>query len=379
MKEISNPFDINSYTSPAFFCDREKETATLLANIQQQRHTAFFALRRLGKTALIKHVFYLASKQKNRKCIYIDIYASQHLKDLTNTLANHIYSIFPQNKGVGKKFWEAIKLFRPIVSIDPLNGTPELSLDITQPKQFEKTIPQLLHFLDNQPIKTVIAIDEFQQILSYPEKNVEAILRTAMQNLKNVTFIFCGSHQAMMQQIFNSAKRPFYASCASINLQKIPTDAYTYFIKNTFAKYKYKIACTAIEDILHFTSVHTYYTQCLCHQLFNMGIKNITNSQVQAAKLQLIQEREGTFFQYRNLLTTTQWKLLIALAKQEAVIQPYAKEFISTYNLGTSAIVKRSLEALLQKEMIYYNSSIAQPYYAVYDKFLMRWLQQFSV
>ncbi len=379
MKESNNPFDINSYSGPEYFCDRVQETAALTQHIQSHRHTAFFALRRLGKTALIRHVFHLLGKQKNRKCIYMDIYASQHLKDLTNMLANHIYAVFPENKGIGKKFWEAIKLFRPVVSIDPLSGSPELSLDISQPKQFEKTIPQLLQFLDQQSIKTVIAIDEFQQILNYPEKNVEAILRTAMQNLKNVTLIFCGSNQAMMQQIFNSAKRPFYASCSSINLQQIPKAEYEAFITGTFKKYRFKITGEITADILSFTKLHTYYTQCLCHELFNMGIKNIQPAQVQAAKLKLIQEREGTFFQYRNLLTATQWQLLKAIAKEETLLQPYANQFISKYRLGSAAIVKRSLESLLQKEMIYYNSSVEVPDYAVYDKFLMRWLQQLSL
>ena len=379
MKETFNPFGISAYLGPDYFCDRVQETATLVQNIQNQRHTAFFALRRMGKTALIQHVFYLLQKQRNRKCIYIDIYATQDLKSLTNQLANTIYSIFPEKKGIGKKFWEAIKLFRPIISIDPISGNPELSLDITQPKQFEKTIPQLLHFLDQQPIKTVIAIDEFQQILSYPEKNVEAILRTAMQPLKNVTFIFCGSNQAMMQEIFNSAKRPFYASCGSINIQGIEPTIYKKFIKDTFGRYKYKITDADIEDILNYTQVHTYYTQSFCHQLFLQSQKNISAATLQLVKQQIIKEREAVFYQYRNLLTNTQWQLLKAMAKEEKVEQPYNKNFINTYKLGSPAIVKRSLDALLQKEMLYYNSSIAKPYYGVYDKFLMHWLQQLSI
>jgi hypothetical protein len=44
------------------------------------------------------------------------------------------------------------------------------------PTQYQKTIPALFQFLEQQPFKTVVAIDEFQQILKYPEKNVEAIL-----------------------------------------------------------------------------------------------------------------------------------------------------------------------------------------------------------
>lgn len=375
MKEGINPFGISSYLGPAYFCDREQETKTLIANINNHSHTAFFALRRLGKTALIQHVFYHLSKQRNRKCIYLDIYATQNLKDLTNLLANSIYNVFPEKKGIGKKFWEAIKLFRPVLSIDSISGEPSLSLDISQPKQYEKTIPQLLNFLDQQPIKTAIAIDEFQQILTYPEKNVEAILRSTMQQLKNVTFIFCGSNQAMMQQIFNSAKRPFYASCNTINLQKIDSELYEKFIKSTFTKYKYKIENAEIETILNYTNLHTYYTQSLCHELFANQQKNIQAATIQKVTYKILTEKEGTYFQYRNLLTATQWQLLKAIAIEEKVIQPYAKQFINDHNLGSSAIVKRSLESLLQKEMIYKDTSIAEPYYAVYDKFLMRWLQ----
>jgi len=374
MNTVVNPFGINNYLGPEYFCDRVAETKTLLQNIQNQQHTAFFALRRMGKTALIQHVFHSIQKQRNRKCIYIDIYATQDLKGLTNLLANSIYNIFPEKKGIGKKFLEAIKLFRPIISIDPMSGSPELSLDITQPKQFEKTIPQLLQFLDQQPIKTVIAIDEFQQILSYPEKNIEALLRTTMQTLKNVTFIFCGSNQAMMQDIFNSAKRPFYASCSSINLQKIDALVYKQFIQNTFSKYRYKISSADVDEILAHTQQHTYYTQCFCNQLFLQQKKNITSELMLATKKQIIQEREGVFFQYRNLLTVTQWQLLKAIAKEEQLQQPFSKQFINQYKLGSAAIVKRSLEALIQKEMVYKNNSVETAYYAVYDKFLMRWL-----
>ena len=55
--------------------------------------------------------------------------------------------------------------------------------------------------------------------------------------------------------------------------------------------------------------------------------------------------------------------------------QPQSKLFIGKYLLGTPALVKRGLDALLEKEMIFYQSGVEKPYYEVYDKFLMRWLQ----
>ena len=377
MEIFENPFGINNYIDPDHFCNREWETKQLLSNIRNNNHTAFFALRRLGKTALIKHIFYLVQKQKNQKCIYIDIFATQNLKDLTNLLANTIYSMFSEKKGIGQKFLEAIKLFRPVLSIDPLTGDTELSLDITKAPQYEKTIPQLLHFLDTQDVKIVIAIDEFQQILNYPETNVEAILRTVMQSLKNTTFLFCGSNQAMMQEIFNNTKRPFYSSCSSIHLQKIEENEYARFIQKIFTQYKYKISDELIYDILAYTKIHTYYTQYFCNQLFAQRQKNITALLVQHIKYSILENKKGDYFQYRNLLTPTQWKLLVAIGKEEIVTQPYNKAFISKYKLGSPAITKRSLDALVTKEMVYKNTNTVTTTYAVYDKFLMRWLQYY--
>lgn len=371
-----NPFPINNYISPEYFCDREAETKTLIDNVINQSNTAFFAQRRIGKTALIHHVLHLLTKRKIN-CIYIDIYATQNIKDFTNQLANSIYRVFPQNKGVGMKFWAAIKLLRPVVSIDEMTGNPELSLDITQNKQFERTIPQLLHFLDKQNTKTVIAIDEFQQILSYPEKNIEALLRTAIQQMKNVHFIFSGSNQKMMHHIFHSAKRPFYASAKSINLQKINRPTYAQFIRKMFRKKGFTAGDDEIELILDLTCGHTYYTQRLCHEIVVDGQKKISESVILRALDKIMREYESNFFQYRALITPAQWSLLRAFALEETIERPYAKDLIYNYKLGTSAHVKRGIEALIEKELVYYNASVKVPYYEVSDKFLMRWLQRY--
>lgn len=369
-----NPFMIHNYIAPQYFCDRTGETKSLLDNIRNQSNTAFFAQRRIGKTALIQHVFYLMQKKKTA-CIYLDIYSTRNLKDFANMLANSIYNLFPVNKSLGKRFMEAIRLLRPVISLDEITGNPSLTLDITQPRQFEKTIPQLLQFLDSQKTKTVIAIDEFQQILEYPEKNVEALLRSCIQQLKNTNFIFCGSNQGMMHHIFNSAKRPFYASTKNINLRKIDAAEYARFIKKNFEDNKFRIPDESLNLILELTDCHTYYTQYLCHEIFAAGQKNIQPEVIFQCLDKILKENEGTYFQYRNLLTTAQWALLKAIAIENRIEKPYAQQFIYNHQLGTPANVKRGLEALVQKEMVYYHRDAKSPYYEVYDKFLMIWLK----
>jgi hypothetical protein len=222
----------------------------------------------------------------------------------------------------------------------------------------------------------VIAIDEFQQILNYPEKNIEAILRTAIQPLKHINFIFCGSNQHLMHQIFNSGKRPFYASTKNINLQKIDPALYGAFIKKHFENNKRKISQESVDLILDLTRGHTYYTQFLCHELFAGGAKIINKQNILLALGVILIDNQGTFFQYRNLLTAAQWNLLKAIAKEGKVSQPYSQNFIYNHRLGNAGAVKRSIESLQEKEMIYHNITDPISYYEIHDKFLMHWLHK---
>ena len=70
-----------------------------------------------------------------------------------------------------------------------------------------------------------------------------------------------------------------------------------------------------------------------------------------------------------------QWQLLQAISKEEKLYKAHSKAFITKHKLGTSSMVSRGIEALLEKELIFYNTSVETPYYETYDKFLMRWMQ----
>ena len=369
-----NPFLDKGYRSPSFFCDREEETKLLTDFIGNQSNVTLFAFRRLGKTGLIHHVFYRLRKEKHIKCIYLDIFDTSNKAEFVNKLATAIYAALPPKTSLGKQVWKTIQLFRPVLSFDELTGTPNLTITTTK-TQDNNTISGLLSFLDQQNIQIVFAIDEFQQILNYPEKNMEALLRTTIQTLKNTSFIFCGSNQSQMHEIFNSAKRPFFASCTSLSLSTIPKKKYKQFIHRLFRKYNKSITEEAIDFICEWTTLHTFYTQYLCNQIFTKTGSKIELEDCKQVAAGILEVQEGKFYQYRYLLTATQWKLLNAVAKESRLEKPHAKDFINDYQLGSPSIVSRALEALVKKEMILHNTGVEKPYYEVNDKFLMRWLQ----
>lgn len=168
----------------------------------------------------------------------------------------------------------------------------------------------------------MIAIDEFQQIRDYPEQNMEALLRTYIQQTHNLTFIFCGSKKHIMADIFTNEKKPFYSSTTFVSLDRISEESYATFIRRLLGERQREITDEALQFILEWTRRHTYYTQQLCHTVFANESISITIDDVKKACEQLMKQGETVYLQYRQMLTDKQWNYLIAVAKRTSVSQP---------------------------------------------------------
>ena len=87
---------------------------------------------------------------------------------------------------------------------------------------------------------------------------------------------------------------------------------------------------------------------------------------------EILQENEVYYSEYRNLLSKAQWKLLIALAKEDGIVQVTSSAFMRKHNLSNAATVRRGIKSLLEKFMIYQSDKK----YFVYDVFFATWLKQ---
>ena len=82
--KLDNPFVNQGYVSPEYFCDRKEETDLVLNHFKNGRNITLVSPRRIGKTGLIKNVFYHIEREiKNAVCLYIDIFATNNLRDFT--------------------------------------------------------------------------------------------------------------------------------------------------------------------------------------------------------------------------------------------------------------------------------------------------------
>ncbi|MBO7459854.1 MAG: ATP-binding protein [Bacteroidales bacterium] len=371
-KELENPFVYKGYDGPTYFCDREKETENLISALKDGRNITLLSPRKIGKTGLIKHVFNrISSTEKDTVCIYVDIFSTQNLHDFVQVLGAAIVDeALRREKSLMSKVLDAFKAWRPVVTVDVLTGMPSLSLNIDSTSD-EYTLKSIFDYLKSSKKKVYVAIDEFQQVAYYPEKGTEALLRSHVQ-FSNAGFIFSGSRQHLMAEMFNSPQRPFYQSTEFMNLQPIPEDAYYEFASRFFEAKKGSLSQEVFHDIYQRFDGYTWYIQLMMNRLYE-GNKRITElHQATDAIIAVLATLTPQYEMLMTFLTSNQVNLLKAIAKEGKVEQPQSNEFIKRNDLPSPSSVKAALDVLVDKELVY-----TQPDgYIIYDRLLNLWLQR---
>ena len=368
-QEDKNPFLLSGYISPDYFCNRSTETWKIRNAIKNGRNITLISPRRMGKTGLIHHVFHLMKKDVT--CYYLDVYQTQSLADFVRLLANTIIgSLDTGSQRIISKAFSFFKSIRPVMTTDTLTGLPQLSVDFVKEKT-EDSLKEIFAYLSASGKNCCIAIDEFQQITNYPEKGVEALLRSYIQQQTNVHFIFSGSQKHIMESIFASASRPFFQSTQMLQLKEIELTDYQKFAFRHFANGKKNIGTEAVQWIYQIVNGHTWYVQMLLNRLYSQNFLQIDIRQVQEILTEILAENEATYQTYCKLITTKQLALLKAIAAETFVSEPTASAFITKYNLGAASTVSSSLKSLLDKELLFENKGI----FSVYDRFFSLWLK----
>ena len=377
MRKPENPFLISGYHSPDYFCDRKSEPAQLLSNIQNGQNVTLTSVRRIGKTGLIKHLFY--NLPAGWKGIYADILATENLQGFLSMLTTAILNAVPEKESLGKKIWTFVKSMRPVISFDPLTNLPQASFELRQ-ADTEMQISSIMQFLEKQDFNIVIAIDEFQQITRYPEKSTDAWLRSVIQHMPNVRFVFAGSQQHIINDMISLPSGPFFRITAVLAIDKIDKEEYRDFIADWFHRHGRSVSDKIIEEMLLWSCLHTYYVQLICNRVFATGQKKITDTLWKEEAYKLIKEQENIFFNYRSMLTNPQWQLMKAVAHEGVVTAPTSYDFLSRYKLGSPSTVLRSLKSLINNELLYSAfTTEGAVYYSIYDILFRRWTVSYQL
>lgn len=372
---MKNPFVISGYVSAEYFCDREVESKELAGALLNRRNIVVVSPRRMGKTGLIEHCFHQKEIKKEYYTFFVDIYATGSLKELVFTLGKEIFSALkPKGRKFIEQFFTVISSLRPAFKLDAVTGQPVFDIGIGDIRQPLQSLEEIFEYLESADKPCIVAIDEFQQITRYPEKNIEAILRTHIQRCKNTSFVFSGSQRHMMQNIFFSASRPFYQSASFLNLDPIKIEPYRKFIHRHFGKAKKKISDECITRLYDLLEGHTWYMQTIFNRIYEQldNGEEISLSQADSLLHTTVESYHTVYQSMLVMLPERQKEVLIAIAKERKATEITSTDFIKKHGLNSSSSVQSAVKQLLEKELITKEEAVHQ----VYDRFFGLWLSQ---
>ncbi len=371
MATLNNPFVIYGYKGPEYFCDREKETEKLISTLHNERNVTLVAPRRMGKTGLIRHVFHEMEKQYDGvKCFYLDIFATKNLEQMVQLMAAEIIGkLDTVSQSALRKVQEFFSSWRPMLTIDELTGIPTFSLDL-KPHEGRESLKRIFEYMKQSGKRCYVAIDEFQQILNYPEDGVEALIRSYIQFLPNVYFVFSGSQQHMMEEMFLSANRPFFQSSLVMSLPCIEEGKYLQFANHLLDSQERAVDAKTFSYIYQQSDSVTWYVQAILHGIYEHSSEVIDCKLVDSVIQELIEEQAMAYQNYCAWLTENQQMLLLAIAQERLVSSPLGQQFIRAHNLPATSSVKTALKALVDKQLV----SKTPQGYLVSDRFFAKWL-----
>ncbi len=375
MSIVNNPFIVGGYLSPHYFCDRETETEQLIRNITNGRNVVIISVRRMGKTGLIRHCFYQDKIKENYHTFFIDIYATSSLREFVFALGKEIFErLKPKGMKFIERFFSIISSLRAGFKLDAITGEPTFDIGLGDIHAAETTLDEIFAYLEQADKPCIVAIDEFQQIGNYAEKNVEAILRTKVQHCQNARFIFAGSQKHIMMNMFNSPARPFYQSVNMMQLKSIPLTEYKTFVKRLFLENEKHIEEELIDEVYNFFEGHTWYIQLMFNELYILTGKGelCSRSQQTIALTNILQMQDFTYQEIFSRLPEKQKEVLIAIGKEQKAIGVTSGKFIKKYKLSTPSSVQSALKGLLEKNLV----SQEQNQYEISDRLLGVWLQK---
>jgi hypothetical protein len=255
------------------FIDRKKHLPIFKAYLENNQHVMIKAPRRFGKTSLIKQVF---EHEKSFIYIYVDLRRATNLTALANQILEKAYS-FAGVENFMEQFKKSITgLLKTIQSIK-IGEIGEITLQHLE-NGVKDEREYFLHSLDvvekissKKELNIKFVLDEFQDILRISDDFILEQMRSVTQHHEAVTYVFLGSIESIMTNIFSSKASPFFHFARIMSLDGLDIDELYDYTKEVFDKQNIKHNDSLLK-LLKFLKGHPDYSAQVLQALYYKGI-----------------------------------------------------------------------------------------------------------
>lgn len=372
---MNNPFKYGGIVGTDSFCNRRQELLDLRRAMENGDNLFIYSERRLGKTSLIQKAL-AELPSTDFRTVYIDLWPTDTEAAFIGVFAKAVTEAFTskpeQMLEFSRKFFSTL---RPTISLD-YEGKPQLSFTTARDNPSNYLLDNILEVpvkaAEASKKKVVIVLDEFQQVLSYGDSDsIERRLRSAIQKQDNVSYIFLGSRKHLIQKMVTDKGRPLYRAGGHYPLGPIDLKHWRPFIKQKFESTKKTISVELTDVICELTQGHPFYTQHLCHAVWERTGERVSRAIVADAVGVLLDREDYAYTTLWESLPVNSRRLVEALSVEKDG-KIYSSDFVERNSLKTPSNVQRAAKTLLERDLIDHDDGS----YFISDRFFRLWLQK---
>jgi len=259
------------------FIDRKKHLPLFKSYLDNNQHIMIKSPRRFGKTSLIKHIF---EHEKSYEFIYIDLRLNHTLDLLSTQILDKAYSFVKIENFIRQTKNSLLNLLKSIKTI-AIPDIAEITIDLVSKNSDPAQL--FIHSLDvvdkiaaSKQINIKLIFDEFQDIAKLYDKNILEVLRSVAQHHENITYVFLGSIESIMTQIFESKSSPFFHFASVIRLDGLDIDELYEYAVAQFDAQNIIYDKEAIKKTIKFLGGHPEYSAKVLQTLYiNASIEKL--------------------------------------------------------------------------------------------------------
>jgi hypothetical protein len=356
-----NPFVYGEIVTAAAFADREEERARLGRDLAAGQKVFLISPRRYGKSSLVRDVMRGLARQ-NILTVEVTVAASSSYIGFLESYAQALVAADTPVSRLRRWATELLGAIRPELRLDAdPTGRAKFALafpavrsarDVARVAAEVFALPARIAAARKQ--RMAVALDEFQAIVSFDGGSVEHALRAAVQDQRQVGYVFSGSEPSLMERMLGP-RRPFYKAGPVMRLEKINVQDFAVFIESRFQGSGIRPEPELGDAIVDLAANVPYDVQRLAHETWDdvkaAGRKTAGVDDLHATLTRLLGEQQMVFEESWQRLTLPQRAVLRALVIEEGR-ELLSADVRARHRLPGTSTVQAALAALLRQDII---------------------------
>ena len=277
------------------FIGRRNELEVILNLLKSGQSVVIIAPRRYGKTSLVLEILRQLNKPEYFTA-FVDLFSTPNMRELSLAITAAVL----ENKKLDQLFSKlknsALSMIQN-AKIKAVIEDFEFLLSYSESHQntwhlLENSIDFINDFASKHDKKMLCALDEFGDINKFDGSKIIKLFRSKIQRQDYATYIFSGSYESVMNELFIEKRAPFYRFARIITLGSIDKELFLKYYNSELRKQGITYEESDCREILDFTKGHPYYSQLALQQLIiSYKVNNILPKPVQLFEELLLVER----------------------------------------------------------------------------------------